>query len=468
MFSQTIELCESEEQKNLIVAALNLVCATRPYLSGLAVLLKICVMDAVPIAGITPTGRLVINPGFLKQLDLEDLTFILAHELYHLVLRTAERAGNTSWELCNIAHDFIINDELMEDFAKGNRPPAGGYHWPDYIDKVPGWKSANLYSLEEMVTVLQDLDLFDKQSWFDPSRNSSRPLEGGGGSGSLADLLKEAGITPPNSEEEGKDDSESQRSTPSRPTIKTRLDVLTDEDERTLFPNLDQQDVNSERKAIQEAAICAVSEAELLKSLEEKARVTQGTEAGNGSGRVPMRRDNYDTPWGEALQCWLDAVERGERSYAVAPRRESWMKDMIMPGRKRNFGSTLHIVLDTSGSMCWYLPKALGAIEQFCLTHGVDNVHIMQCDTEITVDSFLEVGKLEEFEAKGFGGSDMSPAMIKMAEDPEVTAILVITDGAIDYPKKSPPYQTIWCIVGRSRKRKFRYGEVVHINVRNS
>ena len=33
------------------------------------------------------------------------------------------------------------------------------------------------------------------------------------------------------------------------------------------------------------------------------------------------------------------------------------------------------------------------------------------------------------------GGSDLSPAMLALADDPRVTAAVVVTDGDIDYPR---------------------------------
>lgn len=107
----------------------------------------------------------------------------------------------------------------------------------------------------------------------------------------------------------------------------------------------------------------------------------------------------------------------------------------------------MHIVLDTSGSMVEDLAGALGAIGSFCEANNVEDVHILQCDESVTVDEWVAASDLESYEIKGFGGSDMSPAMNLLAEDGSVEAAIVITDGFIYYPDDPVPYDVLWAIV---------------------
>ena len=90
---------------------------------------------------------------------------------------------------------------------------------------------------------------------------------------------------------------------------------------------------------------------------------------------------------------------------------------VVLCGRLRE-GWTLHIVLDTSGSMVSMLPKVLGAIASFCEGAGVSEVHILQCDVEVTRDEWLEPAQLAEYNVAGFGGSDMSPAWTRWPRIP--------------------------------------------------
>ena len=74
----------------------------------------------------------------------------------------------------------------------------------------------------------------------------------------------------------------------------------------------------------------------------------------------------------------------GERTFARPSRRGAERTDVVLPGRKRE-AWMLNVVLDTSGSMTDEIPRALGAIADFCDAVGVDQVRLVQCDTAVTV-----------------------------------------------------------------------------------
>lgn len=481
MFDNTVEYFETLKQKTRLIAALNNVCVVRPYLSGLASLLKIYVSNLVDSAGITATGRLLINPEFLERQNLQELAFVIAHELMHLVLQTHEREGNyPDHNLINIAHDFIINDDIMDDFAAGmDRPPANALHWPDYRDEVDEWKPASEYSLEELVIDLKRQNIVPKKSWnngvSNTSSKSERPLSGGGGCGSLGDLLKEAGINVSKNKSQSDSKSQSANSTDTHPKnkqgaavgtrIKNRLDVISEEDELKAFPELSPKSRAREQKSVQQVANRSRSEAVLMGDLGNIKQSWRGLggEAGNYYKNYSRLQDAYHVPWEMGLQRWFDSVAPGDRSFAKASRRGAWRTDVVLPGRKRE-GWTLHIVLDTSGSMIDILPKALGAIAYFCESNNVETVRVIQIDTIIHQDEFIDVQSLENIEILGLGGNDMQPAWDRLMEDPEIEAVVVVSDGGFDVPPE-PPFQVLWAITDDYYKSWFNptYGTVVYI-----
>ena len=70
---------------------------------------------------------------------------------------------------------------------------------------------------------------------------------------------------------------------------------------------------------------------------------------------------------------------------------------------------------------------------------------------------------LADYRVKGFGGSDMSPGLRRLAEDPSVESVLVLTDGDIDFPRKEDiPFDVLWCLVGGVRFDP-GYGTVVRV-----
>ena len=172
-------------------------------------------------------------------------------------------------------------------------------------------------------------------------------------------------------------------------------------------------------------------------------------------------RGMYAPPWQSALQRWMEATAPGPRSFARPSRRGADRTDLVLAGRKRE-GWTLNIVLDTSGSMSGEFPVILGAIASFCESMNVSDVRIVQCDVDVSSDEVVDIDQLNRFYIAGYGGSDMSPAMHRLAEDPEVEAVLVLTDGYIDYPPNPMPYAVLWVIAGGD-SFSAPYGQIIYL-----
>ena len=107
------------------------------------------------------------------------------------------------------------------------------------------------------------------------------------------------------------------------------------------------------------------------------------------------------------------------------------------------------------------IPLALGAIADFCEATGVDQVRVVQCDTAVTADDWLSPGELVDYEVLGYGGSDLTPALAMFAEDPRVTATVVITDGDVALPQDPVPYAVLWVVPGDTTAFSPPYGRVV-------
>jgi predicted metal-dependent peptidase len=146
-----------------------------------------------------------------------------------------------------------------------------------------------------------------------------------------------------------------------------------------------------------------------------------------------------------ALQTWLEGVVPGERTFVRPSRRGADRADVVLPGRKRT-SWMLNVVLDTSGSMSEEIPRALGAIADFCDAAAVDDIRLVQCDTQVTSDEVLTPSALAAYAVSGYGGSDLTPAMLALADDPRVTAAIVITDGDVTYPAEPMPYAVLWIL----------------------
>lgn len=394
-----------------IMNGLRLLTAPFPHLSGLAAAVRVEIDGRVPTMGVFASGRLLANPDFTARLSADDLIFVLAHELLHLALRTHDRARGSAALEFNYAHDYIINDMLRH--ALGTTTiPAGGLDMPGARDR----------SAEEIVLEMRRSG----------HAMSARTQVWEGTLVSVDQVLGAARQAPPG-------------------TVGDALDARR---ERELFPQ-DSDDQEARARAMGDLAARGMALAKAM-----------GVMRGRGSGpgeqqkNVQARRTPLHTPWHVALQTWLEGVAPGERTFTRASRRGDHHGDVVMPGRKRH-SWLLNIVLDTSASMGDEIPQALGAIGDFCDVVGVDEVRVVQCDTTVTSDEFVPPAALADYRISGYGGSDLTPALAALADDPRVTAAIIITDGDITYPSEPVPYAVLWALPKSSASFQPSYGRVV-------
>jgi predicted metal-dependent peptidase len=216
-------------------------------------------------------------------------------------------------------------------------------------------------------------------------------------------------------------------------------DVLGDRREREMFPT-DSEDQAGRSREIGDLAARGLALGKAMGAMRGR-----GAEAGDTRQVVDALRGIYSTPWQMALQTWLEGVVPGERTFVRPSRRGADRHDVVLPGRRRH-AWMLNVVLDTSGSMSEEIPRALGAIADFCDAAAVDDIRLVQCDTAVTSDDVLTPADLAAYQVSGYGGSDLTPAMLALADDARVTAAIVITDGDITFPAEPMPYAVLWVL----------------------
>ncbi len=412
--------------------ALRMVSMSLPHLAGLAAAARLSIDPRVATMAVFASGRILVNPDFLATLAPRETMFVLAHELMHLALRTHDRQHGSDPLLVNMAHDYIINDMLSMDLQQDI--PAGGLCRPD----------ARHRSMESIVAELQDYLPSTAQhagGWLQPGPKATKRKPPSSGLGEqLRQALTAAGLPIPPEAEDADEPPEPP------PPIELPGDVFSDDLERQWFPGADAGQIAEQTRTICELAARADSVATVIERMKQVPSVPRYVDYfPRSDAYVAALRGIYAPVWQSALQRWLDAVAPGPRSFARPSRRGADRSDVVLPGRSRE-GWILHIVLDTSGSMTDTIPRALGAIADFCVNAGVEQVHLLQCDTSVTQDEFVPIESLDYYQISGYGGSDMSPAMQRLAEDSEVEAVLVLTDGDISYPMEPPPYSVLWVV----------------------
>jgi hypothetical protein len=434
--------------------ALALVAATLPHLAGLCHSVRVKVSARYPVAAIGASGLMLVNPRVFGEEPLPDLVFVVAHELMHLALDTFGRSGSANARLTNVAHDYVINDILSTEL---NRPvPLNG------LVRY----GARRESLEALVAELARDGCPEGGCWSIERKKIKKSAKAP--KNALQAELERLGLVPPAQPGDGDewdDDPDG--------------DILSADDEAELEPELGPKDRSERREHVRREAVRSVSLKELREAMTSAQGGGTGSDAGATETLMAAVSTAYQPPWQLALQHWLDAVSPGPRSYAKPSRRgqpaahetatqvsgaadQTDRSDIVLAGRKRE-GWALHVVLDTSGSMLDTLPRILGLLASFCEGAGVAKVRVMQCDTGITADDWLDPAELANYRVTGFGGSDMSPAMDELSADAEVLAVLVLTDGMISYPAEEPPYRVLWGLVNGVSHFQPAYGTVVHV-----
>lgn len=383
-----------------IQKGLRMLTVPLPHLAGLAAAVRVNIDERVPTMGVFASGRLVANPDFTARLNDNELVFVLAHELLHLALRTHERSKGSGQLEFNYAHDYIINDMLRAALGVATIP-AGGLDMPGAREK----------SAEQIVIEMR------KNGDFVSSRTQVWE-----GQATMAGRIfgPQAGTRPSSGNDQNGD-------------------VLGERREREMFPD-GAADQARRAKAIGELAAKGLALGKAMGAMQGR-----GTDTGGTRQVVDALRGIYSTPWQMALQTWLEGVVPGERTFVRPSRRGADRDDVVLPGRRRH-SWMLNVVLDTSGSMSDEIPRALGAIADFCDAAAVDDVRLVQCDTAVTADEVLTPSALAAYEVSGYGGSDLTPAMLALADDPRVTATIIITDGDIGYPREPMPYAVLWIL----------------------
>ena len=94
-------------------------------------------------------------------------------------------------------------------------------------------------------------------------------------------------------------------------------------------------------------------------------------------------------------------------------------------------------------------------------------MRVDEIDARTASDEVLSPSELADYQVSGYGGSDLTPALLTLAEDSRVTAAVVITDGDIGYPSDSVPYAVLWVLPRSTASFQPSYGRVITMHREN-
>jgi predicted metal-dependent peptidase len=197
-----------------------------------------------------------------------------------------------------------------------------------------------------------------------------------------------------------------------------------------------------------------------------------------------MIRATIEPPpnWTVVLQRSVSLLTRTERTWlrpsrrmsAIAEHAGEWPDLVSMPGRKVVLAGQLVAVVDTSGSIDEpTLARFLGAVASAATAEGLEEVRLMQADSEVTSDEIMTPAELltEKVAIRGRGGTSFVPALGRLIEEArrkvERFSVVYLTDleGMLPRTRDAKALDVLW-VVTRKPRRKPPFGTVVQMPTR--
>jgi hypothetical protein len=398
-------------------AALGRVAARLPELAGLAHRVRVQITPRVAACGVFRSGRIVVNPTWFAALSPAEATFVIAHELMHLLLRTHERAVGFEVERFNMAHDAVINDDLAARLQMG--VPAGGV-------ALPGARflSAEQLILGGVVTQAPAEGDWDSDDVLDDDREADFGLDASG----LCDLgpIDE----PPGSSIAIKLDEQTVR--------KASLALLEREFGSHAPEPLVRATKGPDTLAFERALACALD-----------GRERSGRSFASASRRaaacsdivLPGRRRG-----GTRLDVLLDT---SSSMVAHLP---------LALGGLRNFCLSADVaevrIVHTDGTALAEVRRAPDELESLRVLARGDQ------ELFVPADVCEGCGVRHAFRIEDAAPTSLHAGFAWLGRDPEVETVVVITDGFVTTPTTHPPFAVQWALMQSNPRFAPRFGEI--------
>lgn len=435
--SQKISVEERRRTMRRMTEARSQILEKQPFYGELLMHLQMGVVRCGTAC--TDMKHLMFDPDFAKRLSMDELMFVMEHEVLHCALNHCIRGREKLPMLYNIACDIVVNSNIMQTMGVDHFTIDGEEVMHLAPDKNEGYK----YSAEQIYEML--LQRAPQSAGTGLSGNNAGQGSGKAGANS--------------------DKSDSQE-----------VENKNTGDEKTG----DENAAGSYAGAFDDHGIWA--SIDVTSSLEDEWKHTlQKTAFGKGwslehvppSVREYVRLLEYDSQidWRSALQDFVQLhADRFDYSFSPSDRRYAG-SDFVMPAfteTETEKISNIWFCVDTSGSiddgiLRTVMAEIRAAILQFENIEG----KISFFTTRITEpqpfedeDSFLTI------KPQGYGGTNFAAIFQYMQEhmiDDLPVAVIVLTDGQCDYPDEEEALDVpvLWILV--DQKEDAPWGRSIHI-----
>ena len=382
---------DASAREKLITARIGLLLKA-PFFGQLATRMTLTNADAWCGTAATDGRKFYYNSEFVDKMPLKQLEFLVGHEILHAVYDHMGRRGDRQPRLSNIAADYCVNQDLVEQRIgeKISVCPIlfdnkfKGMSYEEVYDYL--YQNANKIDIKQLEQMLLDEHLEDGDDQDGPGGNGKDNKDGKG-----------------------------------RPVLsKEERDAIRDE--------------------IKGAVIAAA----------------QSAGAGNLPSGVKRLLKDLTEPvigWKELLQQQIQSLAKNDYTWA-RPSRRGWHIDAILPASKPGEMIDICVGLDQSGSISEADSKAfLSEIKGIMESFEEYRITIWCFDTEIyNMQSYTSdnIGDIMEYEPQGGGGTDFMANWEFMKEhNIEPKKFIMFTDGMPFGEWGEESYcETVWIIKG--------------------
>ena len=365
--------------------------------------------DQVEVAA-TDGHRFYYNPENCKDLDVEELKFIAAHEAMHCAFEHMKRRGRRDHDLWNAAGDYVINLALTDAGFRMPKLPA------NLLEKAKkaGIKEDNLGLIDEKHRG-KNADVIYTELF-----NSGKKIK----CGTCVLIYPKDG-----KEGDGKSgDKNKGGSSPRKITLGEGDDKVPD------WPVV-----------LAQAAHKARMQGTLPSYLEEFIN----------------QMLNPKVPWNEMLRQYLTKFTKEEPRWSP-PSKKFLHKRIYLPSMR---GETAEIVIgiDTSGSVgSEELQQFYGEVDAIRRTYRM-KVWMIYVDAEVHRVDEVEPWDDLNFKIVGRGGTDFRPCFKEIEKRGIVPDVCIyLTDGDGSFPKDAPEYDVLWVL--SKGKRDVPFGDTIIID----
>jgi len=370
----------------------------QPFFGTLVTRLQIFAADSWLPTMAVDGKYLYFNHAFVDALEMDELIFVFAHEILHMVYDHIHRGAGLNHDLYNCAADYVVNDELIQVNVGKFPTTVPGLH----DIKYRGWSSEKVYE-----------DLQKKQK-NDP--NAGKSLE------EMLDKLLDEHLDPSSGQgQQGKQDGKGSAPTAAGPA------KLTEEERKQLKAELKQEIINSAQMA----------------------------GIGNLPAGIQRMVNELIAPkmdWKTLLQSQLNSIVPADYSF-LRVNRKGWDLDAVLPGMTEMPMLSIACALDMSGSISQkmvqeFLSEVKGIMDQYPMYE----IRVFCFDTACYADRTFSSDNGEDIRTyvpKGGGGTDGGAIFRYMKDEDFVPLKLVIfTDGYVGDFGDENYCPTVWIIKG--------------------